>query len=497
MRSNPVESTMHICLPAQEASAKPHLQESCKHCTRVTAGNHIDVFEIDGASNRGIDEIRNLREQVKYTPSSARYKIYIIDEVHMLTNEAFNALLKTLEEPPSHVVFIFATTEVHKIPATILSRCQKFDFRRISLEEIQHRLKKISLAENAEIDDQAIYLIAQKADGSLRDGESLLDQILSFSVGRVTEKEARKILGAVDQEIYFRITDAILSQDIESGLKIVDAIFSQGYDLHEFSMGFIEHLRNLLIIKNIKKQANSLGIPDNYLTQYKKIGRYFESTDVLRLLNIALKMEAESRKNVHSRSQFELRLIAMINLESTVALSDILKFLNGYQALPASDATSRHPDKNASQVKESPVDGPSVDSSSDKSDSEEIKDLLIKKLSQKNKHLSLPFYRSDLIREGNQFSLCLDAEQDETYYYQEISDPVNRQHIKLVLSEIVGKKVEFTCYLNSPEKKKILSSQPIFLKEDPTPYQLLSEQLTRRNPGLKSVVELFNGKFVT
>jgi DNA polymerase-3 subunit gamma/tau len=185
----------------------------CELCKEITEGRSVNVFEIDGASNRGIDEIRNLREAVRYGPAKGKYKVYIIDEVHMLTKEAFNALLKTLEEPPPYILFIFATTEVHKVPATILSRCQRFDFKRNTIEEITGRLSFIAKEEKIKISEDALLLIAKKADGSMRDGQSIFDQIVAFCGEAIGAKQIREALNIVDQELFFRTTDIIKKKD--------------------------------------------------------------------------------------------------------------------------------------------------------------------------------------------------------------------------------------------------------------------------------------------
>jgi len=210
---------------------------TCNICQEITAGRSLDVVEIDGASNRGVEEIRNLRDSVRYPPTHGSYKVYIIDEVHMLTKEAFNALLKTLEEPPAHVIFVFATTEVHKVPPTILSRCQRFDFRRISIDEIITNLRLISREEHVAIDDEALVIIAKKADGSLRDAQSIFDQIRSFCGNEIASADVLKVLNVVDQELYFRLTDLVKAQDVRGGIQLVDEIVRSGYDLREFVGG--------------------------------------------------------------------------------------------------------------------------------------------------------------------------------------------------------------------------------------------------------------------
>ncbi len=221
----------------------------CSSCQEIAGGYSLDVIEIDGASNRGIDEIRELRERVKFLPSKARYKVYIIDEVHMLTNEAFNALLKTLEEPPPHVIFAFATTEPHKVPQTILSRCQRFDFKRISITEICNLLRKVADLEKIEIDDLTLTFIARAAEGSMRDAESILDQVVSFCGNHVTQEDVLAILGIIKQEVLLDFCEAIIKSDSNTIIKLLNDLVDEGMDLGQFVREFMIHLRNLLLIK--------------------------------------------------------------------------------------------------------------------------------------------------------------------------------------------------------------------------------------------------------
>lgn len=233
----------------------------CRSCREITAGHSVDVFEIDGASNRGVDKIRDLRENVKYSPANSRYKIYIIDEVHMLTVEAFNALLKTLEEPPPHVKFMFATTEPHKIPITILSRCQRHDFRLIDVESIAGHLEVICRKEGIDIAEESLGLLARQGAGSMRDALSLLDLVMSTTAGTITNQQILDILGVVDRKILFDLAVALIGGDIAQVLEIVDELYSSGYDMKKLYADLVEHFRNLVVAKMGEKTSKLVDIP--------------------------------------------------------------------------------------------------------------------------------------------------------------------------------------------------------------------------------------------
>jgi DNA polymerase-3 subunit gamma/tau len=317
----------------------------CSVCSEITESRSLDVLEIDGASNRGIDEVRNLRENIKYAPLKSSYKIYIIDEVHMLTDAAFNALLKTLEEPPKHVVFMFATTAPQKVPATILSRCQRFDFRRISTKDIQERLSQIAQHEEILINDEALWLLAKRADGSMRDGQSLLDQVSSFSDGDISAKTVRHLLGLVDQEIFFRLVDMISSKDVAAGLEVADSVMSEGVDLQEFFKSLTEHFRNLLVTKAAGDAPGLINIDEAGHKRLQEQAAKFCEEDLLRMIHIASDHEFNLRKSPLPRLELEMALIRLIKLDSSVTLEEILKQLEnigtasggGFSLLPCEE----------------------------------------------------------------------------------------------------------------------------------------------------------------
>jgi len=234
---------------------------ACRSCREITAGSAVDVFEIDGASNNSVDQIRELRENVKYMPAHSLYKIYIIDEVHMLSIAAFNALLKTLEEPPSHVMFVFATTEPRKIPITILSRCQRHDFKRIDVKSISKHMEELCAKEGVKIAVDSLELIAREAGGSMRDGLSLLDQVMSCTKGAITHKHVLDILGVIDREIIFNLSGAILSGEIPEVLDILDEIYSSGHDMKKLYADLIEHFRKFVSRQDGEKKRRTGGYP--------------------------------------------------------------------------------------------------------------------------------------------------------------------------------------------------------------------------------------------
>lgn len=315
----------------------------CPNCKEITESRSLDVFEIDGASNRGIDEVRNLRENLKYSASKGKHKIYIIDEVHMLTTEAFNALLKTLEEPPPKVMFIFATTEFHKVPATILSRCQRYDFRRIPPGEIVAQLQKICSEENIKIDQESLYLLARKADGSMRDSQSLLDQVISFCGEQINNEDLVSLLGIIGQDLYFKCTDVMAQKDVAAGLSLVEDIFNQGYDMGEFLSGLAEHLRNMLVV-NATGNANLLEGLESYKERYQQaeVARNFSETDLLRLIQLATDTAFQIKRSVNPKLMLEMALVKMIKMDRSIELDTLISNLNnpgGLQNAPGSGAS--------------------------------------------------------------------------------------------------------------------------------------------------------------
>ncbi|OGU40769.1 MAG: DNA polymerase III, subunit gamma and tau [Ignavibacteria bacterium GWB2_35_12] len=299
----------------------------CDMCKLFNNQQSLDVIEIDGASNRRIEEIRTLRESVKYAPTKGEYKVYIIDEVHMLTTESFNALLKTLEEPPEHTIFIFATTDIHKVPLTIISRCQRFDFRRIELGEIKTLLKKIADAEDIKIDDQSLTLIAKKADGALRDAQSLFDQVISFCGNNVEAHVITKMLNLIDEEVYFVISDAIINKNFADAFDVSKKIYENGWNFIDFVDGLIEHFRNIMTVL-VSKDSKLIESAEIFKEKYRNYNSTFSEGDILRILSFLNKLQYEIKNTRNQRLTIEIALTHLIGLERTSTISEIITKIN-------------------------------------------------------------------------------------------------------------------------------------------------------------------------
>ena len=295
----------------------------CTSCLEITRGSSVDVQEIDGASNRGIDEIRELRENIKYMPSAGRFRVYIIDEVHMLTLQAFNALLKTLEEPPPHVKFIFATTEPHKVPITILSRCQRFDFRRIAVSLIMKHIEKITEKEGIEISKPGLSIIAREAEGSMRDAESLLDQVISYAGMKVSEKDIIDILGIIDRDLLFETSGAIIEGSAERCVEIVEKIYSYGYDIKEFYRALMDHFRNMIVCL-IASDKDLLDLTGDDLDALKTQATRAGLEQLQQSLNILIAREESLRYTSHPRLVLETILIKLCQIGHLLSFDELL-----------------------------------------------------------------------------------------------------------------------------------------------------------------------------
>ena len=304
----------------------------CVNCKEIAASSSMDVLEIDAASNTGIDSIRDLRENVRYAPAGSKYKIYIIDEVHRLSGAAFDALLKTLEEPPSHVIFIFATTEPHNLPATILSRTQRYDFRRIPLSDLTESLRRAAGKEGVAITDDALTLIARKGDGSLRDALSLFEQILAYADGEITVELISDALGLVDLNLLFELTKSIHNHDTRALLDRISKLTESGADIGQFLIDFQEHLRNMLIARTVPEPSRFIELSDLYLKQYTEQKDYFSESDILRMVQIISDLRQQLKEGAEPRIFLEMTLLRLARMDRTATLTEVLKKLSSMTA---------------------------------------------------------------------------------------------------------------------------------------------------------------------
>ncbi|MDO4941759.1 MAG: DNA polymerase III subunit gamma/tau [Lachnospiraceae bacterium] len=325
----------------------------CRSCQAIAEGSSMNVIEIDAASNNGVDNIREIKEQVRYSPTEGRYKVYIIDEVHMLSIGAFNALLKTLEEPPSYVIFILATTEAHKIPITILSRCQRYDFRRITIDTIADRLNDLMKREDVFVEDRAIRYIAKAADGSMRDALSLLDQCIAFYLGeKLTYDKVLEVLGAVDTEIYQNLMTLILEQNAAGVMNYIEEIIWQGKDLSQFVADFMWYLRNMLLIKTGDVPEDALDISSNNLEIMKKNSEKLDSEILMRYIRVLSELLNEIKYSTSKRILTEVAFIKLCRPQMEKNYDSILDRLR--QIEQKMEDLEKHPTVVVSKVSEEP-----------------------------------------------------------------------------------------------------------------------------------------------
>lgn len=333
-----------------EHGPTPDPCNTCSNCVEITNGSALDVLEIDGASHTGVDNIRDLTEGVQYRPVKSRFRVIIIDEVHMLSNAAFNALLKTLEEPPSHVKFIFATTESHKILPTILSRCQRYDFKRIPLRELIQRLREIIQNEGLTADEVGLAMLAREADGGLRDAQSLLDQVIAWSGGKITEQAVKDALGVADRQALFRTVDAVLVHNPAQALQLAGDLYQYGYDPRRLCRDLLEHFRHLVAAKVSQDPVLLADLPDHEVTTVRKQATECSLEDLQRSFSVLLHADEDISKTAHPQLVIEMTLVKLASQppilpieEALARLEALQKALLGNTALPSVPQTQVHP----------------------------------------------------------------------------------------------------------------------------------------------------------
>jgi DNA polymerase-3 subunit gamma/tau len=327
--------------------------DQCSSCKEIMGGRSLDVIEIDGASNNGVENIRDLRDNAVYSPARDRFKIYLIDEVHMLSTSAFNALLKTLEEPPSHVKFLFATTDPQKIPNTILSRCQRFDLRRITTADIMGQLQKICDSEKVEIDEPALLAIARGAEGGMRDAESALDQLIAFRGDTLKEEDVLAVFGLVSQQTLDDLVGAVLVGDIAKIIRVIADLDRQGKDVQRLVVELLEYFRNLLVVMHIGTSGDGIQLLDSQVAALKALATQTDTERVLRIVDILIKADGSMRYALSKRTMLETALIRASRAATVVSVDDLLKELT---ALKKNDLIDDSPAPAADSLKKKPIE---------------------------------------------------------------------------------------------------------------------------------------------
>ncbi len=472
---------------------QPEPCEKCVNCTEISSGKSIDAIEIDAASNRGIDEIRELRESVKFAPVSGRYKVYIIDEAHMITHDAFNAFLKTLEEPPEHVIFILATTEAHKIPATILSRCQRFDFRTLTRSEIIDRLRKIADSDSLSIDDESLSLIAESADGAMRDAESMLDQLLSFGGGEIQAEEVSSLLGLGEYRLLDQLAENILQSDSAESLKILNDLADRGADLSQCLKRLVSHFRDLMIYKI------NPDLIDTSETRTQMLASQSEKASIERLMKIARMLtqaESDTKQLGYERLNLELALIKLSKLtDDTVPLAEVLDKLDeiesklrtgGFRPAPV----VAEPEPVYTEAEASVIEEHEEQIEDDESDPLRATwSKLLKNLRKKGSPMLHALLKEASLVSIGDADLTIDFEARFNWHREQVQESRNKRAIEDELSEIVGKPMELRIKVND-------SSQDGNSEESVPTSTIDMLRDAKEDESVKLVLDVFNGRIV-
>ena len=475
---------------------------TCGSCREITSGNAVDVFEIDGASNNGVEQIRSLRENINYMPAHSPNKIYIIDEVHMLSISAFNALLKTLEEPPSHVMFIFATTEPHKIPVTILSRCQRHDFKLIDIESISNHMKDICSKEHIDITEESLMLIAREAGGSIRDALSLLDQLMACSEGTISYKNILNILGVADRKIIFDISNAILRKDIPEAFNVVDEIYDCGYEMKKFYADIIEHFRNLLVVKMGKNISKLINLPSHEIDLMQDQVQDISEAYLNQIFDLLFKEEASIRLSAQPKLALEIAFIRLSQIKPVLPIDLLIEKLDNLKknlpTIPANyevaenENALKHYSKDLQGISEKPTDSTELKKScsSPSCDSDDNLEITWNKLldifSKNHPALAANLAKCSL-KQLNKQNIEIEV-HGNGYNINIIKRDKNVAIIKELCSKFFGEKMNLTIKAKNKqnsEKKQQGENQNNNLKQKALSHPLVTD-----------AIEIFNGKVV-
>lgn len=484
-----------------------HPCNKCNQCLRINSGQSMDVVEIDGASNRGIDEIRELRSKIGFVPAEGKYKVYIIDEVHMLTNEAFNALLKTLEEPPSQVLFIFATTAPQKVPNTILSRCQCFNFRRISVEEIVTKLKKIIKEEQLDIDITSLRLIAESATGSMRDAESILDQVISFGGEKITYEDVSDILGVIPQKLFYQLTRAIADRNTKAGLLSIDELVKDGVDLHQFVQDMILYVHRLSLIK-IFGNNNDFS---NFLTKEKnpeeiaELAIEIDVNIIMEIIEELNKIEDKIKYHHYPWILLELFIVKMTQARAKDQLQNkrnIKKseIKNQSTVIKQKEHVTQKEDFNVEAA--FPQKSKKVSSNNAQCQFNEVWPKVLSRI--KNERIALYAFlsaNSEAYLEDDQ--LMIGFQPDCLFHKESLEKRDNKDRVETILKEETNIEIKLNCFVTANAKKKDKDYSNSNLEENKTNKDNknnINHEITEENMSDNDILEkardLFGGNII-
>lgn len=436
----------------------------CEVCKDILSDNIMDVIEIDAASNNSVDDIREIRENVKYTPAKCKYKVYIIDEVHMLSQGAFNALLKTLEEPPSYVIFILATTEPHKIPATILSRCQRFDFKRVTVKDMSTRMKEICDDVNVVVDDRALNLIARNSQGALRDALSILDQCMSFSENDIEYKDVVDLLGTVNIEQLFEMAEYVIKEDTKKCLEILNEFVVWGKDIKNLIDDLIDHFRNLMVCKVSSDLDEIISLPEEIVKQLKAQASTIEVNDIIRILNILSTTQDAIKVSSNPRVLAEVSIMKLSQPMFDESKESLLKRISNLEEVIKSgkininnnvEIESKKEDKETSEKNEVEAEEEVFYEEVKSEDVELIEKSWENILTHIKKDKNMPVYA--ILREAKEFNvsannLYIVFDDNFAFAKNKLSDEKTRNYIESVIREILNRSFSIKIILKSESK---------------------------------------------
>ncbi|MEJ5283652.1 MAG: DNA polymerase III subunit gamma/tau [Brevinematales bacterium] len=454
---------------------------TCDSCIEITNGFSVNVIEIDGASNRGIENIRDIKDNTIYAPINGKYRIYIIDEVHMLTNEASNALLKTLEEPPPHVVFILATTESHKILPTIKSRCQHYHFKKMHNKIIVEQLKKIATEEKISFSEDALYLIAEQADGSMRDAESIFDQVALYTDGDISEENVKNLLGIPDDKYFENILKAALSNDYINALKVLNDYYNENGELKQFLKNFITFLKEILMVKKLDFNDYIIDFSENKYNILKELGNNFSDSEIITMIDLLVDLFKEMKSEIAEKFLFEIALFKLVEYKNIVKLSDIKDELIKYLEDKETTTEKKPPISNNSNTQVSTTPAKKEVEKKVETNDENIKATFIKMISENSFTKPMLSHISSIKCENNALFIEFSKPHTIEYFNSKKSAIENK------LYEIFGVKIALNFSVSKENYEKKVDLNLFESKE--------TEEIDNKPKSIKElIIKEFDGK---